>query len=376
MSAMNIDDMSGSEKSACMKCSHEPSSKKLKKSNRQYPTCSLCRNHNLLKEVGDHKRLCLGQFCICANCCERRKRQDETALQTKETRALKHDKELMKGEKLLPEEVLIDPSKSVKPFLIPKEFQHLIPRQILNRCSIISDKEVLVDSPKPAFSVSETNKHSTNTRQILNKCFSTFSEEVSKKQKKRKRKEEIMEVKRIKGDHLDKICQDQDDPSFYSKYSSEKKPETSTSNEDIIEPKKIRMEIIFVDKYKENIRYKAKANEEEIIEPEKAEANYNNLKDLLYYTLHNCCLVYDYVRANLISTLVKKIVDTIIECNRSSNSNEENSYYEAQKRLFPPPIIRHLKIIRRTIALNIISLFVIVNSTYYLFLFMYYLFPP
>ncbi|XP_029661461.1 uncharacterized protein LOC115234481 isoform X2 [Formica exsecta] len=340
---MNIDDMVGSEKSS-VAGSHKSSSKK----DRRLPTCTLCRNHNVQIQSADHKRLCLGQLCICADCCQRRTMQEESAVQTKKTRASKQDEELMKGKKL-PHYVLINPSETIKPFLILEANKHLISRQILDTCSIISNEEDLVDSPKPAFFIPETNKHLI-PRQILDTCFSTFNEEVSKKRKGKKRKaskkkEEIMELKRVKaneeiirGGDLDKICQGQDDSSllFYSKYLSEKKRKTSTNEEEIIEPKRtqLKMKIIFVNKYEENIRNKAKTNEEEIIEPKNAKANDNNLKDLLHYTLYNC-LVYDYVRANPISTLVKEIGDIIFEYDRSSSSNEENSLYEAQKRLFP-----------------------------------------
>ncbi|CAL1675171.1 unnamed protein product [Lasius platythorax] len=104
-------------------------------------------------------------------------------------------------------------------------------------------------------------------------------------------------------------------------------------------------------------------NVEEIIFPK-------DLEHLLQHTVYSCCPIYDIRIINL----VNEIVATILQYR--STADAEITLNDAKDRISFPSIIRHLKIIQRIIARFVILSFVIIYLTYYLFLFIYYLFPP
>ncbi|EFN67528.1 hypothetical protein EAG_16209 [Camponotus floridanus] len=75
----------------------------------------------------------------------------------------------------------------------------------------------------------------------------------------------------------------------------------------------------------------------------------------------------------MILSWIDEMVAITLEC--SSSKGTEKSSDEAKSRMFLASIIRHMKIIQRTITWNVISFFLNVHLIYYLLLFIYCLFP-
>lgn len=62
--------------------------RKKKQKRQTKPTCRLCKNHNVKVRSRFHKKFCLGEYCVCELCVEKRTDRDESAGQTKKTREI------------------------------------------------------------------------------------------------------------------------------------------------------------------------------------------------------------------------------------------------------------------------------------------------
>ncbi|XP_072747582.1 uncharacterized protein [Anoplolepis gracilipes] len=167
MSAMNIEDTSGSEQSIS-------SHKSLSKKDRNRPTCRLCAKHNLKILSQDHKRYCLGQLCMCKDCDEVRKEQSSSAVETKRTRNKQQDTKrkilLQTGD--LPRPSLVDPAKPIKHFIISEEKKYLDICQTneelihFKRHVIIKD-EVIIEAKRQECKKRKGKKRKANGEEII-----------------------------------------------------------------------------------------------------------------------------------------------------------------------------------------------------------------
>jgi len=64
-----------------------------KKKRDTLPTCSLCRNHNLRILSSGHKGRCLGMYCKCKQCEEKKQSRSQSKETTKKDRQEKKEQE-------------------------------------------------------------------------------------------------------------------------------------------------------------------------------------------------------------------------------------------------------------------------------------------
>lgn len=64
-----------------------------KKKRDTLPTCSLCRIHNLRILSSAHKGRCLGMYCICKKCEEKKQSRNQSKETTKKERQEKKEQE-------------------------------------------------------------------------------------------------------------------------------------------------------------------------------------------------------------------------------------------------------------------------------------------
>ncbi|XP_011257505.1 uncharacterized protein LOC105252031 isoform X2 [Camponotus floridanus] len=271
--------LSDSEQSSVM--DSPPTTKKKRETQ---PTCSLCKIHNLKILSSAHKGRCLGLYCICSKCEDKKQSRNKSKEDTKKDRQKKKEQERQARIKLIGSELIkAEPKQDIIPFIIPEEDKEKLPKDI--------DEDML-----------KTIKFVKKREEII------FTG-----QRERKRKEKI----------------DEEDSS----------------------EKRLKLDFPF-----ETI-------------------SINKFKDLLRYGLCIClgCDMRDNIITTMILSWIDEMVAITLEC--SSSKGTEKSSDEAKSRMFLASIIRHMKIIQRTITWNVISFFLNVHLIYYLLLFIYCLFP-
>lgn len=77
-----------------------------KKKRETQPTCSLCKIHNLKILSSAHKGRCLGLYCICKKCEEKKQSRNKSAEDTKKDREKKKEQERQARIKLIGSELV------------------------------------------------------------------------------------------------------------------------------------------------------------------------------------------------------------------------------------------------------------------------------